>query len=584
MSSWRRYSIYHRIVTVTILSFMVQAFLMAGITFTRYRSGMEQADATFKALMSKNEQRISAQFDSVRNIASSVGYSADVQRYVLNMTANERVENFQSIKYMFSLLINANPAIKAIYIASENGVFLEQGSHLTMFERFKMDYADAMKQTTFRGFFSKAYNHLVNKDDDAPYCIFYLPVNTLPSVQHARDAQFYCAVLFDMKALLEMGSEDTQNIEILTYDEQMLTASRRFSGMENLLAGADSLKNSVVVHADGRDYYMSSLDLNVDAPLRYTFIAPMDALMGDVSAFMQFSVIMITVCLIVAAALLVSMRNQIIRPIRQITQDMQQVADSSGIIRPTQAKELNIISSGINQMLHKLRDIQKQELVNKTKYYQMNLEKTQAEMLGYRSQINPHFLFNTLECMCSMARYHGIEPLENMILAMADSYRYVLRTPDFVTLSDEIAHIRNYMQIMDIRYPGRFQLQIATDEADCGQQVLSLILQPLVENAVLHGFVGYDKDEPCTIRVAARNEDGFLHIQVEDNGTGLSPELLEKVRSRMTEDHVDHERKHIALRNICRRLRFAYGEKGRVEIHSQEGQFTCIEIVIPIRQ
>ena len=583
MSSWRRYSIYHRIVAVTILSFMVQAILMAGMTFTRYRSGMDQADATFRALMSKNEQRISAQFDSVRNIASSVGYSSDVQRYVLNMTANERVENYQSIKYMFSLLINSNPAVKAIYIASENGVFLEQGGYLAMFEQFKLDSSDAMKQTTFRGFFSKAYDNLLDRNNDSPYCIFYLPVNTLSSVQHARDAQFYCAVLFDMKALLEMGSEDTQNAEILTYSDEVLFSSTDLPAAGELLKSAPTDGDSVVIRTDGRDYYMSSLELDVDAPLRYTFIAPMDTLMGDVSSYMQFSVMMITVCLIVTALLLSSMRNRIIRPIRQITEDMQQVTDSSGIIRPTQAKELNTISSGINQMLHKLRDMQKQELVNKTKYYQMSLEKTQAEMLGYRSQINPHFLFNTLECMCSMARYHGIEPLENMILAMADSYRYVLRTPDFATLEDEIAHVRNYMQIMDIRYPGRFHLNISSGEEDGKRQVLSLILQPLVENAVLHGFVDYDKDEPCTISITSRSDERTLRIQVEDNGTGISPELLEKVRSRMAEDHADHERKHIALRNICRRLRFAYGENGHIEIHSQEGRFTRIEIVIPIR-
>jgi len=107
----------------------------------------------------------------------------------------------------------------------------------------------------------------------------------------------------------------------------------------------------------------------------------MDALMGDVTTYVHFSVMMIAVCLAATICLLFSMRSSIIRPIRQMTHDMKTVTDASGIIRPTEAEELNVLSTSVNQMLHKLRDMQKQELVHPQKYYQMNMEKTQAEMI-----------------------------------------------------------------------------------------------------------------------------------------------------------------------------------------------------------
>jgi len=144
--------------------------------------------------------------------------------------------------------------------------------------------------------------------------------------------------------------------------------------------------------------------------------------------------------------------------------------------------------------------------------------------------------------------------------------------------------VRNYMQIMDIRYPGRFHLHVHTGEDAAEKQVLSLILQPLVENAILHGFSDYDKDEPCTISIDAKMDSHHLRIQVTDNGTGLSPERLTEVRKRMYDDHMQTERKHIALRNISRRLRFAYGESGRMEINSVEGSYTQIDILIPIAE
>lgn len=584
LSSWHRYSIYKRLIAVTILSFAVQAILMAGVTYTRYHSGLSQANATFEALMNKNEQHISEQFDAVKNIASSVGYSSDVQEYFLSATPGERVDNYQSLKYMFSLLLNTNPALKAIYVRNEDGVFLSGGDYAYLFDSFRMDYGFTWENLPRKSFFSKIYYRYDDKQQQTPYCICYLPVNALTSVSHTDDKQFYCAVLFDMAQLLEMDSAENDSIEILTYEGNVLAVSHELTHVEEILRHTQADSDSVVARMDGKDYYMRSLKLDVDTPLLYTFISPMDTLMGNVTMYVNFSVTMIAVCFIVTVCLLFSMRNSIIQPIRQMTFDMQNVTDASGIIRPTQAQELNVLSTGINQMLHKLRDIQKQALVQQQKYYQMNLEKTQAEMMSYRSQMNPHFLFNTLECMCGMARYHGIEELEKLTIAMADSYRYVLRTPDYAHLEQEIAHVRNYMQIMDIRYPGRFYLDVNVQKAALGVPVLSMLLQPLVENAVLHGFSDYDKAEPCTISIDAQMDEQELHIQVQDNGTGLSQKRLDEVRARMYDDHIQTEHSHIGLRNIYRRLYSAYGGDGRMEIHSQEGQYTRIEIVIPVKK
>ena len=579
MSVFRKYSIYRRIIVIVIISFAVQAVLMLGITMARYRSGLKQADATFEALMSKNEQRIDEQFGTVRNIASSVGYASDVQKYLLDLTASERVENYQSLKYLFSLLVDSNPALKAIYIMNDGDVFLENGGYMYMFEQFKVDYGCVQGSMPTRSFFSKIYYDRTEKTSERPYCIYFLPVNTLSSVVHSGSRHIYCAVLFDIAKLLEVSSENVSTTEILSYDGQVLSSTGTLPPqLTGLLASGDS---STVVRSGGQDYYMRSFALDVDDNLLYTFIVPMNDLMGDVKTFMSFSVTMIAVFLLISVALLAFLHNSISQPIRQMIDDMNRLSDSSGIIRPTRAAELNTLSTGINQMLHKLRKMQKQELVHQREYYQMSLEKTRAEMLGYRSQINPHFLFNTLECMCGMARYYGIDALENLTMAMADSYRYVLRAQDYASLEEELAHVRNYMQIMDIRYPGRFHLHLRVDEDAQKTSVLSLILQPLVENAVLHGFVGYDGSDPCTISVLARRDEGRLLLRVEDNGTGISPEHLAQIRERMQSDQAYTERTHIALNNIYKRLRFAYGERGGMEISSEEGRCTRIDIVIP---
>lgn len=581
----KKYSIYRRIITLTLLSFVVQAILMAGITYTRYRSGMEQADDAFGALMLKNEQHITAQFESVKNIASGVGYAPNVQEYSLKMNANGRVNNYQSIKLIFSLLTNANPSVKAICIANENGVFLEQGGYLTMFYQFMLDYRDDMGRIGDEGFFSHIYHNVHVEKDESPYCIYFLPVTSLLSIGIANDTQFYCLVLFDMAKLLQSDNEDLEMIEFLASNEELLFASRDFPKEDILLNSAATADGSFITKSNGQNYYACSFELDVDTPLRYSVIVPIVALMGDVNNYVRFSIVMIFLTLVITARLLLSMRRSILQPIRQITEDMRHVTDESGIIRPTQAEELNIISVGVNRMLYRLRDMQKQALVQQEKYYLMDLEKTRAEIMSYRSQINPHFLFNTLECMCSMARYYNIEPMEKLTMAMADNYRYVLRAPDFALLGQEIAHVKNYMQIMDIRYPGRFNLNVDAQAAVLNTRVLSMLLQPLVENAVLHGFADYDKEEQRVISIHAEEADQNLRIKVRDNGMGISPERLDELRKAMCSDDEQTERTHIGLRNISRRLHFAYGEEGgRMEIFSEQGRYTSIEIVIPMEK
>jgi two-component system LytT family sensor kinase len=205
---------------------------------------------------------------------------------------------------------------------------------------------------------------------------------------------------------------------------------------------------------------------------------------------------------------------------------------------------------------------------------EMNLEQNQQLLLRARmdaltSQINPHFLFNTLNTVSSLIRYDP-DMARVVVLKLSNILRRLLRKHEtFVPLRDEISFIDDYLDIEVVRF-GRDKLQIfkEIDEQALDTFVPSMLLQPMIENAIKHGLA--PKLEGGQIHVRAHRDDGRLRIQVEDNGLGISEERLLEVYAT-----------GIGISNVHERLRLLYGDQFKMDIQSQAGQGTQIRIEIP---
>jgi two-component system LytT family sensor kinase len=204
----------------------------------------------------------------------------------------------------------------------------------------------------------------------------------------------------------------------------------------------------------------------------------------------------------------------------------------------------------------------------------MNLEQNQQLLLKARmdalsSQINPHFLFNTLNTVSSFIRYDP-DMARVVVIKLSNILRRLLRKHEtFVPLRDELDFIDDYLDIEVARF-GRDNLEIfkEIDEQTLDVFVPSMLLQPMVENALKHGLA--PRLEGGRISLRTRRQDGRLTIEVEDNGRGIPAERLPNV-------YVEG----IGISNVHERLRLLYGDDFRMEIRSQEGQGTQIHIEIP---
>ncbi|HRX58288.1 MAG TPA: sensor histidine kinase [Eubacteriales bacterium] len=224
--------------------------------------------------------------------------------------------------------------------------------------------------------------------------------------------------------------------------------------------------------------------------------------------------------------------------------------------------------------------------------YDSRILKTQAEIHALQSQINPHFLYNTLETIRSEALTQNCGEIAEMTEALATLFRYSISRPgDMATLEQELENVENYLLIQQYRFPQKFEVvKHIEDESVLHCRLPVLTIQPLVENAIHHGLETMIGAGKITIR-AFRTQQHMV-VSVADNGCGMPPGRLAQVREAMESDEDDatlssrdsRKKAGIALINVSRRIRFYYGPEYGLQIYSTEGVGTTVELTLPCNE
>jgi two-component system sensor histidine kinase YesM len=210
-----------------------------------------------------------------------------------------------------------------------------------------------------------------------------------------------------------------------------------------------------------------------------------------------------------------------------------------------------------------------------TKYvYQIKLQQMELAMLY--SQINPHFLYNTLDSIKAMADYHDVEEVGQMAQSLADMFRYNTKnTDEVVTLQEELVQIDAYINIQSIRFEGKIDYRLDIEDELYNFPMLKMTLQPLVENAVFHGIER--KRGKGTIHLKAWKEGEWTYIQVKDDGVGISEKRLEQILASLRQPLYQEEYKlsaasgGIGVQNVYARYTIRYGEQFQFSIESRKG-------------
>lgn len=232
-------------------------------------------------------------------------------------------------------------------------------------------------------------------------------------------------------------------------------------------------------------------------------------------------------------------------------------------------KEIVDLAVAFSDMRIRIKD-----LMDAVAKEQREKEKTHFEAL--QSQINPHFLYNTLDSIVWLSENNRNKDVEKAIIALSKFFRRSVTSENVVTLDEEIEHVFNYLLIQQIRYQNQFKFEMNIDEKTKDTMVLKLSLQPIVENAIIHGIK--PEDDFNTIRISSYRDHAFTYIEVYNEGYGLTDdkiaEIMENVKSEAKTDSM-------GLRNIYQRIKLLYGEHGDLLIESELDEYTKFILKVP---
>jgi two-component system sensor histidine kinase YesM len=201
-----------------------------------------------------------------------------------------------------------------------------------------------------------------------------------------------------------------------------------------------------------------------------------------------------------------------------------------------------------------------------------------SELKALQNQINPHFLYNTLDSIVFMAESGQMDEVRTMVVALAKFFRIsISKGKTIITVKEELEHVKNYMIIESIRYKDTFTFHIDLEEGCEDYLAMKLMLQPFVENSIYHGLKNLEDEGIIDIKVY--KEDDFLYYVVKDNGYGMRQSKIDELYERMRNDDVTNS---VGIKNVYQRLKLYFGDKADIIIESELDEYTKFIIKTPI--
>lgn len=269
--------------------------------------------------------------------------------------------------------------------------------------------------------------------------------------------------------------------------------------------------------------------------------------------------------------------------LRAYARDMERIAASGfhGRLDVSRLYELGEIGVRFNDTLTEIHSLMQEKIRQETAYKDVQLQ-------ALMSQINPHFVYNTLDMFSAKLALNGEYEISDYISDFAGMLRYNTTAPGmFLSLGEEVEYAKSYVNLQRCRYGSSIVLRIHIPPPLLRVRVLRLLLQPVVENAFVHGFAGLAADARREVVVTARAVRGFLVLRVRDNGQGIPPEQVDGMNLAFSRDapvfQKGGRKGSIGLANINQRLRLFYGGQGRVFLRSVPGRHTSVFVAFKMQ-
>lgn len=317
--------------------------------------------------------------------------------------------------------------------------------------------------------------------------------------------------------------------------------------------------------------------------LKLANIVPLDEIEKNRFIAMKVTIYIVLVVILFVIFISFLFNYTISKPIKTLSRTMKEVEKGNFAVTvkgSSHKDEISILNRSFNFMIKKIKEMIQTE-------YELKLRNNEVQFMVLQSQINPHFLYNTLQTIGGKAILNGEYEINSMCKALSDIFRYSIKSSNQeTTIDEEIQHMNNYLYIQKIRFQDSVASDINIEQGVGSSKILRLVLQPIIENSIIHGLEKSGM-ENILITVSIWKQENNIIINIEDSGPGIKYEKLQEIRLQLEKEPVVlysglSGRSSIGIRNVHARLKLFYGEEyGIISIDNKESGGLRIKIAIP---
>ncbi len=392
------------------------------------------------------------------------------------------------------------------------------------------------------------------------------------------------------------NSERQSNLLVVSFNKsKLLNIIKTLLPSENSRIALLNERGEVVVET-GRVYQedITEKDMTVTIDSDYStwrleLVQPKSELYKETDQLRLFTVAIIALSILLAIIISWVVYSGIASPVLKLSRGMKRL--SSGELNIHVDTKRKDEFGFLIQSFNKMAVVQKHLIED---HYEQQLRLTTTELKFLQSQINPHFLYNTLDSIYWTAKNYDADEISEMVMNLSKFFRLSLNKGRQVfTIEESITHLHYYLRIQQLRFMDNFTVDYQISEESKGVPILKLLLQPLVENAIIHGMEG--KSSGGSLVISSRIEKGnMVIISVQDNGPGISEERLRYIQHELemmgsrsvpaSSQDEEHVKDLFGLRNVLGRMKLYYGREADLTVHSVAGEGTTVTISIPLER
>jgi len=566
--------IQFRILTIVALVLMLIMQTVYYIKLTNIAG--ENAKSYTDSIIYRVEEIIIMQFNKASNIGHRFSFSSTVQKY---MSAKDQLIRFNTKKNlddMMKNIIDINTEILDISLINLEGkpVYTCYGvseNHYKLHERI----AGYLKDNS-----GNEMIPLFIKGDNSVEDVF---IYAAPIIYSGLDSRLgeklgHTIIFLNpefLKSIIKNDiNPDLADFYITDSDGQIIVTSSgddRYERITDDGVGSGRIVLKKTIQDSGWDI-IAAININ-------EVVKDFDFLKGYA---VIFSLIM--VLLLIAESL--AFNRSIANPISKLNYELSRVRDKNfkTRIRIPLKNEIGGIADNINKTLDALEQATKKIFETQQRLYETEISQQKMQLYALQSQVNPHFLFNTLQCISGIASSRGLFEVSDSALAMADIFKYSIKEDNYVRVEDEINVVLQYLKIIDIRFGGKFKYDFDIDNEMLNLKMIKMIFQPLAENAVYHGLE--KRKEGGYIRLTGWVEKDCMMFEIWDNGAGFDDDMLNKMNDVLHDmkklEAESNKRNKIGLINIQWRIKLMLGSEYGLSINCAHEEGTAVTVRLPI--